>query len=245
MSKAIDKGYLLTQLKNFKSLILDNAYLSKSTKIPSEVTESTVSGWGFTKNSGTYSKPSGGIPKTDLASAVQTSLGKADSALQSSSLNGYATQTWVEGKGYLTSHQDISGKLDKSGGKMTGPLSFKDATALPEFSSNPSYLLGIESYANGGTVKWKGSANVTVGNASKVNNLTVETAVPKNAKFTDTNTWKANSATSEGYVASGAGQVNKIWKTDANGVPGWRESDAVTEMLNTAVDALFATPYNI
>ena len=30
-----------------------------------------------------YSKPSGGIPKTDLAGAVQTSLGKADSALQS------------------------------------------------------------------------------------------------------------------------------------------------------------------
>ena len=32
---------------------------------------------------GAYSKPSSGIPKTDLASAVQTSLGKADSALQS------------------------------------------------------------------------------------------------------------------------------------------------------------------
>lgn len=30
-----------------------------------------------------YRKPSGGIPKTDLASAVQTSLSKADSALQS------------------------------------------------------------------------------------------------------------------------------------------------------------------
>ena len=30
-----------------------------------------------------YSKPSGGIPKTDLSSAVQTSLSKADSALQS------------------------------------------------------------------------------------------------------------------------------------------------------------------
>lgn len=43
---------------------------------------------------GTYSKPSGGIPKSDLASAVQTSLGKADTALQS--------------------HQDISGKQDKS-----------------------------------------------------------------------------------------------------------------------------------
>lgn len=31
---------------------------------------------------GKYSKPTGGIPKTDLAAAVQTSLGKADSAIQ-------------------------------------------------------------------------------------------------------------------------------------------------------------------
>lgn len=29
-----------------------------------------------------YEKPTGGIPKTDLATAVQTSLGKADTALQ-------------------------------------------------------------------------------------------------------------------------------------------------------------------
>ena len=35
---------------------------------------------------GTYSKPSGGIPKTDLAQAVQTSLGKADTALQPDAL---------------------------------------------------------------------------------------------------------------------------------------------------------------
>lgn len=38
---------------------------------------------GAGTGNGTYSKPSDGIPKTDLASAVQTSLGKADSALQS------------------------------------------------------------------------------------------------------------------------------------------------------------------
>ena len=43
---------------------------------------------------GKYTKPSGGIPKTDLASSVQTSLGKADTALQE--------------------HQDISGKADAS-----------------------------------------------------------------------------------------------------------------------------------
>ena len=57
--------------------------LSNKPTIPPTVTEQTVSGWGFTKNTGNYNKPTGGIPKSDLASAVQTSLGKADSALQS------------------------------------------------------------------------------------------------------------------------------------------------------------------
>ena len=36
-----------------------------------------------TTANGKYSKPTGGIPKADLAEAIQTSLGKADSALQS------------------------------------------------------------------------------------------------------------------------------------------------------------------
>ncbi len=41
------------------------------------ISSSDVSNWN-----GKYSKPSGGIPKTDLATAVQTSLGLADTALQ-------------------------------------------------------------------------------------------------------------------------------------------------------------------
>lgn len=59
-------------------------------------TEQTVSGWGFTKNTGTYSKPSGGIPKTDLASAVQTSLGKADTALQSFTESDPTVPSWAK-----------------------------------------------------------------------------------------------------------------------------------------------------
>lgn len=42
---------------------------------------------------GTYSKPSGGIPATDLASAVQTSLGKADTALQTAPVTSVNGQT--------------------------------------------------------------------------------------------------------------------------------------------------------
>lgn len=57
----------------------------------STVTDALNALSGEIATKGTYSKPSGGIPKTDLASAVQTSLGKADTALQTApvtSVNG-------------------------------------------------------------------------------------------------------------------------------------------------------------
>lgn len=62
-------------------------------------------------NIGAYSKPSDGIPKTDLASDVQTSLDKADTALQSIP-SEYVTETKLTEKGYATTEQ-VNGKQDK------------------------------------------------------------------------------------------------------------------------------------
>ncbi len=96
-----EKGATAVQPSSLATVATSGSYndLSNKPTIPSAVTESTVSGWGFTKNTGTYSKPSGGIPKSDLASAVQTSLGKADTALQSYTEQYKGTITGVSANG--------------------------------------------------------------------------------------------------------------------------------------------------
>lgn len=51
--------------------------------IPKAVTEETVSGWGFTKNEGTYVKPNDGIPASDLSQEVQDALSNAEGCITS------------------------------------------------------------------------------------------------------------------------------------------------------------------
>lgn len=99
--------------------------LTNKPAIPSAVTESTVSGWGFTKNTGTYSMPSAGIPKIDLASAVQASLDKADTALQSYTEQYKGTVTGIKVNG-TTNTPNSSGIVDLgeiSGGGGGGNVS--------------------------------------------------------------------------------------------------------------------------
>ena len=76
-----------------------NKELAYTSDIPAAVTESTVSGWGFTKNKGTIT----GIK-----------------------MNGSSkgTSGVVDLGTVITAHQDISGLMPKSGGTFTGPVKF-------------------------------------------------------------------------------------------------------------------------
>lgn len=85
---------------------------------------------------GTYSKPSTGIPKSDLANDVQESLGKADTALQSFEERYKGTVTSVKING-STKNPDADGLVDLgniAGG--TGGSVIVDE-ALSDTSTNP------------------------------------------------------------------------------------------------------------
>ena len=75
-----------------------------------------VTGWDALVASvaGKYVKPEGGIPKTDLASDVQASLGKADTAIQQGALEG-AIETHNTSS---TAHADIRGLISTLSGRV-------------------------------------------------------------------------------------------------------------------------------
>lgn len=132
--------------------------------------EADVAAKGFTKNTGTYSKPAGGIPKTDLSDSVQASLGKADTALQEhQSLAAYRT----------AAEQNIidNGKQDKitSTNKLEYSL-ISGTPTIPTVPTNVSYftndagyltLATLPKYEGGGrimsaTIKYKGNTIASI-----------------------------------------------------------------------------------
>ena len=111
LSGTVDlSGY---QTKIDSSHKLDADLVEDSNATNKFVTATDKSNW-----SAKYDKPSGGIPSTDLSSAVQTSLGKADTALQSETYTGTITSVKMNGSTIassgeadlgtvITSHQSI------------------------------------------------------------------------------------------------------------------------------------------
>ena len=117
--------------------------------------EADVAAKGFTKNTGTYSKPAGGIPKSDLAAAVQTSLGKADTALQEhQSLAAYRT----------SAAQDIidNGKQDKI--TSTNKLAYSLISDTPTIPTVPSALKNPHAitFTGASTGTYDGSSALTI-----------------------------------------------------------------------------------
>lgn len=92
--------------------------------IPNAITEADITAMGFTKNTGTYSKPSGGIPESDLAEEVKGALRKAEQ------YTGTVTEIKVNGN-----------NIGASGGVVDlgnlGTYS-KPSTGIPKSDLNPS-----------------------------------------------------------------------------------------------------------
>lgn len=110
-----------------------------------------------TTANGKYSKPANGIPKTDLADAVQTSLDKADTALQSHqevalasgtkngtlkltvggtatdniAVTGLGSAAYTESAAYATAAQGTKADnaMPKAGGAFTGAITVQAPTA--------------------------------------------------------------------------------------------------------------------
>lgn len=101
-----------------------------------------------------YEFPSGGIPSSDLASAVQTSLGKADTALQSFTETDPTVPSWAKQStkpsytasevGAVPTSRTVNGKALSS----NISLSASDVGALPDSTVIPTVPTNVSAFTN-------------------------------------------------------------------------------------------------
>ncbi len=119
---------------------LNKADSALQTVASSNITDATTTGKALltaldaaaarsTLGVGSYSKPSTGIPLTDLASAVQSSLGKADTALQSVTASTIIDST-ATGRALLTAASTSAALTSLGAGTYTRPGSGIPSTDL-------------------------------------------------------------------------------------------------------------------
>jgi hypothetical protein len=95
-------------------------------------------------NSGFYTKPSGGIPSSDLSSAVQTSLSKADTAVQSETVKSINTTAGTSGINLSLSNTGALDVTITSGSVTSGNTNFVTGDAVNTAIQNSiSSITGI------------------------------------------------------------------------------------------------------
>ena len=114
-----------------------------------------------------------------------------------------------------------------------GPFSSTGHLYSYDVSANASFPAQVTA------TQFNGALNGTASNASKVNNLTVQTAVPANAVFTDT--WKALSTSQAGYVAQAPNDTSKFLRGDATWAAVTKSNVGLGNVENTALSTWTGT----
>ena len=201
-----------------------------------------------------YQKPVSGIPKTDLASGVQTSLGKADSALQASdvatvavsgSYNDLSDKPTIPSGVTVDQVYDATSANAQSGVAMAGALAGKEDTI--------SDLSTIRSGAAAGATAVQPGALAAVATSGQYGDLTGTPTIPAAPGTLNTNNTGAQTAQSS-EALSGTIKLHKVSKTgsyaDLNNKPtipaaqvnsDWNAASGVAQILNKPTLATVAT----
>lgn len=127
------------------------------------ITTSDITNWNNKSDfSGSYNDLTDQPTIPTVPTNVSAFTNDAGYLTEHQSLNGYATEQWVESQGYLTSHQDISGKYDKTGGEISGNVKIDGTLTLDiededydsgitfdkSLDTNVGTILSLNGYAN-------------------------------------------------------------------------------------------------
>jgi len=195
-------------------------------------------------NSGTNFLSNGGL---NLANALTVSAGGINITGNSTINGSLSGLTGLTSSGNITFSSLAANSVVKTGAgglltaggidlgtsEVSGTLPInRGGTGLSAAPSNGQLLIGNGTGFTLNTLTAGSNINITNATGSITIDATgFEQPLTFNAPLSragNTISIEQNSATSAGVVAAGSGNPNKVWKTDATGVPAWRDEAAAS-----------------